>query len=158
MKRIETDIWKPVPGEPHKVKYAGKRPAEDVFNDLYYRLEKTGFLPDEYFLMDKRFEHGADFPADADIYCYVDFGASEGIYLDIDLSVYDKDAQKPKMIHFATGKTLGESDLDLDRMNLVASACTKAFHSDGVHARYICLTPEESAAESMITHLNAGEK
>jgi len=39
---------------------------------------------------------------------------------------------------FATGKTLGESGEDMDRMGLMASAVTSAFYGDdnGAHARY----------------------
>jgi len=42
---------------------------------------------------------------------------------------------------FATGKTLGESNDDLDRMNLIASSVTAAFYGyqDGVHARYVAV-------------------
>ena len=38
---------------------------------------------------------------------------------------------------FATGKTLGESGSDMDRMFLISSAITKAFHGEqGAYARY----------------------
>ena len=80
---------------------------------------------------------------------------------------YQKDGEQIYE-HFATGKTLGESGGDMDRMNLIASAITKAFHADGVHARYIAvggnptpegvtvnLNPEERrlVAESLSWHL-----
>ena len=42
-------------------------------------------------------------------------------------------------------------------MNLIASAITKAFHSDGVHARYIRLGEAEKS-EGLIMHLNADER
>ena len=33
-----------------------KRVAQEVFEELKYRLESTGYLPDEYFLMDSHWE------------------------------------------------------------------------------------------------------
>ena len=52
MSVIELEQWAPSDENPKKLKYAGQRPAEEVFEELKYRLESAGYLPDEYFLMD----------------------------------------------------------------------------------------------------------
>jgi hypothetical protein len=85
----------------------------------------------------------------------VDYGGSEGIYLDITLEYQQNGEQKWE--HFATGKTLGETGEDLERMNLIAAAVTKAFHADGVHARHAVVggAPE---AEGVTVHLNPEER
>ena len=129
MKPIEMDIWEPVPAKPGMVRRAGQRTAIEVFTELKHRLESTGYLPDEYFLMDSHWENDKEIPENAALYCTVDFGASEGIYIDVYLKWYDEENDKGCTKNFITGKTLGETDLDLDRMNLIASGITKAFHS-----------------------------
>lgn len=59
---------------------------------------------------------------------------------------------------FITGKTLGESGDDLDRMFLISSAITKAFHGDGAsHARYIRLGESQIPA-SGVFHLSLEEQ
>jgi hypothetical protein len=157
MKRIEMDKWEPVSEKPRTVRYAGQRTAQEVFVELKHRLESTGYLPDEYFLMNSHWENGREIPRDAAIFCTTDYGASEGIYLDIYLKWHDAEQKKSITMNLATGKTLGETGLDLDRMNLIASAVTKAFHSDGVHARYVRLgEPEQS--DGCIMHLNGAER
>ena len=134
MEIIEFDRWKLSADNPNKLEYAGQRPAQEVFEELKYRLESQGYLPDEYFLLDREWEDGQEIPKDADIFCAVDYGGSEGVYLDAYLKWY-KDG-KPVTKSFITGKTLGENGNDLDRMFLIASAITKAFHGDhATHAR-----------------------
>src|SRR5699024_6234958 len=101
-------------------------------------------------------ENGQEIPKDADIFCTTDYGGSEWIYTDLYLKWYqDGD---PVIKSFATGKTLGESGSDLDRMYLIASAITKAFHGDrGTYARYLRLG-EQPEPEDMILHLNPAEQ
>lgn len=156
MERIETARWKPSVNHPSKLEYDGQRTAQEMFEELCYRLANTGYLPDEYFLLDMEWQNGKEFPQNADMFCTTDYGASEGIYTDVHLRIYDEDG-RPTIKNFATGKTLGESESDLDRMNLIASAITKAFHSDGVHARYIRLGEAEKS-ESLVIHLNEDER
>lgn len=157
MNRIEMDIWEPTPENPQRVKRVGQRTAQEVFEELKHRLESTGHLPDEYFLLDHEWGNGKEIPEDAGIFCTTDYGANEGIYLDIYLKWYDKQQEKHITAEFATGKTLGETESDLDRMYLTASTVTKAFHSDGVHARYIRLgEPEKS--DGCVMHLNGAER
>ncbi len=157
MKRIEMDIWEPVPGEPHKVRYVGQRTAQEVFEELRHRLDSTGYLPDEYFLLDMHWREGREIPKGAGLFCTTDFGGSEGIYLDIYLKWYDDEQKKHITQNLATGKTLGETGADMDRMHLISSAVIKAFHSDGEHARYIRLGEPEKA-EGAVLHLNGKEQ
>jgi hypothetical protein len=152
---IKTDKWKPSPNYPDRKIHDGQRTAQEVFDDLEAHLTSIGYLPDEYFLFDdRRWGDGREFPSDGYLTNQVDYGGSEGIYLDVTLEYQENGEQKWE--HFATGKTLGETGDDMDRMNLIASAITKAFHADGVHARYVVtggtpapigatihLTPEE---------------
>ena len=156
MKPIELERWEPAPDNPRRKVYAGQRTAQEVFEELKHRLEGMGYLPDEYFLLDREWENGREIPKDADIFCTTDYGGSEGIYTDISLKWYQDG--KPVIKSFATGKTLGESSSDLDRMYLIASAITKAFRGDyGVRDRYLRLG-EQPEPENMILHLNPAEQ
>ena len=51
MKPIELECWEPSPDDPRRKVYAGQRTAQEVFEELKYRLENMGYLPDEYFLL-----------------------------------------------------------------------------------------------------------
>lgn len=156
MKPIELSRREPLPGDPRQTQYAGQRTAQEVFAELKHRLEGMGCLPDEYFLMDREWENGREIPKDADIFCTTDYGSSEGVYLDVYLKWYEND--QPVTKSFITGKTLGESGADLDRMFLISSAITKAFHGDrGTCARYLRLG-EQPEPESRIVHLNPAEQ
>ena len=128
MNRIELEKWEVIPGSPRRLKYIGQPTAQEVFAELRHRLEGMGYLPDEYFLMEKGWENGREIPKGADIFCEVDYGESEGIYLDGYLKWLKGDitATEP----FFTGKTLGDTGNDLDRMFLISSAITKAFHGE----------------------------
>lgn len=83
MNIIELDRWEPSPEEPGRLQYAGQRTAQEVFEELRYRLESMGYLPDEYFLLDSEWDNGREIPEDADIFCATDYGGSEGVYLDV---------------------------------------------------------------------------
>ena len=156
MEPIELKQWTVSSEDPRRMQYAGQRVAQEVFEELKYRLEGMGYLPDEYFLMDREWENGREIPKDADIFCTTDYGVSEGIYLDVYLKWYEND--QPVIRSFITGKTLGESGMDLDRMFLISSAITKAFHGDrGVYDRYLRMN-EQPKPEGMILHLNPAEQ
>ena len=128
MKQIEFERWEPDAENPCKLKYAGQRTAEDVFHELEARLDSIGYLPDEYLLLDNRWQNGREMPRDAGFFCRTDYGGSEGIYLDVFLEWYEDRQRRTE--HFMTGKTLGESDADMDRMSLISSAITKAIRGD----------------------------
>ena len=157
MKQIEFERWEPDAENPHKLNYAGQRTAEDVFHELEARLDSVGYLPDEYLLLDIRWQNGREMPRDADFFCRTDYGGSEGIYLDVYLEWQEGD--KPKKECFITGKTLGESGADLDRMFLISAAITKAFRGDNsVHARYMVVGGQSEPAETMSLNLSPDEQ
>ena len=97
------------------------------------------------------------FPKVLTFFCKTDYGGSEGIYLDVYLEWQEGD--KPKKECFITGKTLGESGADLDRMFLISSAITKAFRGDNsVHARYMVVGGQSEPAETMSLNLSPDEQ
>ena len=153
MKQIEFERWEPDAENPCKLKYAGQRKAEDVFHELEARLDSVGYLPDEYLLLDRRWQNGREMPRDAGFFCRTDYGGSEGIYLDMFLEWYEDSQRRTE--HFMTGKTLGESGADLDRMFLISAAITKAFRGDiGVHARYMVVGGQSGPEETMSLNLS----
>ena len=157
MKQIEFERWEPDAENPHRLKYAGQRAAEDVFHELEARLDSVGYLPDEYLLLDRRWQNGREMPRDAGFFCRTDYGGSEGIYLDMFLEWYEDSQHKTE--HFMTGKTLGESGADLDRMSLISSAITKAFRGDNiVHARYMVVGAQPEPEETMSLNLSPDEQ
>ena len=157
MKQIEFERWEPDAENPRKLKYAGQRKAEDVFHELEARLDSVGYLPDEYLLLDNRWQNGREMPRDAGFFCRTDYGGSEGIYLDMFLEWYEDSQRRTE--HFMTGKTLGESGADMDRMSLISSAITKAFRGDsGVHARYMVVGGQPGPEETMSLHLSPDEQ
>ena len=157
MKQIEFERWEPDAENPRRLTYAGQRTAEDVFHELEAQLDSVGYLPNEYFIMDWRWEHGRQIPKGADFFCKTDYGGSEGIYLDMFLEWYEDSQHKTE--HFMTGKTLGESGADLDRMFLISSAITKAFRGDNsVHARYMVVGGQSEPAETMSLNLSPDEQ
>ena len=159
MNVIELERWKPSAENPRKLEYAGQPTAEEVFQELKHRLEGMGCLPDEYFLLSMDWENGREIPRGADIICRVDYGESEGIYLDIGLTWYDEEQKRNVIKDFVTGKTLGENGNDLDRMYLIASAVTKAFHGDhATHARYMKIGGVEEDAGGSVVHLSQQEQ
>ena len=155
---IETEKWTPSPNNPNRRVYAGQRTAQEVFNDLEAHLKSIGYLPEDYFNFDchGNWAHGREFPEDGWLTTQVDYGGSEGIYLDVTLE-YNENGQN-KHDHFATGKTLGESGSDMDRMHLIASAITRAFHEDGLHARFVMVGGGEPAPEGITVNFSPEER
>ena len=158
MNVIELELWKPSGKDSRKLEYAGQPVAQEVFEELKYRLEGMGYLPDEYFLMDSHWENGREIPKGADIFCTTDYGG-EGVYLDVYLKWYDENQTKSITRSFITGKTLGENGNDLDRMFLISSAITKAFHGDhATHARYMKIGGVEDDTGGAVGHLRQQEE
>ena len=155
MKIIELEKWKPSEDDPRRREYAGQRVAQEVFEELKHRLESQGYLPDEYFLMDAAWENGREIPKDADVFCTTDYGGSEGVYLDVYLKWYDENQKQSFTKSFITGKTLGENGNDLDRMFLISSAITKAFHGDHAgHTRFQKINGVEDDTGGAVMHLS----
>lgn len=145
MRKIETDIW--VPNEEKKgwVKYVGQRTVREVWEELCSSLKEEGLYPPDYFLIERDFEKRKLFPKLADVYCYTRWGSNEGIYIDIDMLISDKEEKNYKQVHFATGKSLGETEEEFDRMNYIASYIYRLFMGDGsTHARYMLVPGKES--------------
>ena len=115
MKQIEFERWEPDAENPRRLTYAGQRTAEDVFHELEARLDSIGYLPDEYLLLDNRWQNGREMPRDAGFFCRTDYGGSEGIYLDVFLEWYEDSQRRTE--HFMTGKTLGENIAGAHIMN-----------------------------------------
>ena len=159
MEVIELERWTPSGDGPGKLEYAGQPVAQEVFEELKYRLESMGCLPDEYFLLDRAWEDGREIPRGADVFCTVDYGESEGVYLDVYLKWHDETQKKNITRSFITGKTLGENGNDLDRMFLTASAVTRAFHGDRAeHSRYMKTGGVEEDAGGRVVHLSQREE
>ena len=159
MEIIEFDRWKPSVDDPRKVEYTGQRTAQEVYEELKHRLDGMGYLPDEYFLMRDEWKNGREIPQEADLFCTVDYGESEGIYVDVYLKWYNEEREKSFTERFITGKTLGENGNDLDRMFLTASAITKAVHGDhATHARYIQVSGVEDDVGGRVVHLSQQEE
>jgi len=146
---IETEIWKANPARPGTLMFDYSRVAQDIYHELEAHLIADGRMPDEYFLFDVRgsWKDGKLFPKDGEILCNTNYGANEGIYLDISVryetDIYEfnkatgKDEWKKRIVieKFATGKTLGDTIEDLDRMNLVAASVMAAFYGDANQIR-----------------------
>ena len=133
------------------------RTGQEVYEELKHRLEGMGYLPDEYFLLDADWEGDKVIPRNVDLFCTTDYGDSEGIYLDVYLKWCGEDG-KPVIKTFATGKALGESGTDMDRMFLISSAITKAFHGErGAYARYRQME-DGTKAEGVVLHLSPKEQ
>lgn len=155
MSIIETEIYEPAADDSGRRVYVGQKTAQKVFGELKEHLKSTGHLPDEYFLLNSHINDGELFPEEADVMCYVNWGSNEGIYLYITLRFRNEKGDL-QYKEFATGKTLSESDTALDHMYLTASACTKAFHSPGIHSRFI-LTKGTDNNEEQNTAVKKGE-
>ena len=156
MEPISMENLAPTPEEPRRLQRTGPRTGQEVFQELRQRLDSQGYLPDEYFELDSAWDNDRTIPEDADLFCTTDYGESEGIYTDVYLKWYENG--KAITESFATGKTLGETGADLDRMFLIASAITKAFHGDGAsHARSVQMGGA-SESEGAVVHLSGEER
>ena len=129
MPKIDLYLYGPVEGQPGHSHIVGQPTAQEMFAQLEQHLNSIGYLPDDYFSLDRDWQNGVKIPADADIVCTADYGGSEGVYLNVALRWHD-DAGDPHTKHFITGKTLEDTPSALDRMHLTASpvsASTQCF-------------------------------
>ena len=90
IKTFELDRWSE-PDEKRRVRHIGMADAKETFDRLQTHLELKGLLPDEYFLFSD--ELTGELPEFDQALCIPNFGASEGIYLDISLACRDKDGK-----------------------------------------------------------------
>lgn len=127
IKTFELDRWGE-PDEKRRVRHIGMADAKETFDRLQTHLELKGLLPDEYFLFSD--ELTGELPEFDQALCIPNFGASEGIYLDISLACRDKDGKRCFQ-NFATGKTLGETADDYYRMFRIAAECSLMLNGRG---------------------------
>ena len=92
IRSFNLDRWSE-PDEQRRVRHIGMADARETFEKLKKHLEATGLLPDEYFLFSD--ELTGELPEFDQALCIPNFGASEGIYLDISLACRDKDGKCP---------------------------------------------------------------
>ncbi len=126
MRKIETVVYKPVKNKPGYVCKEGMRKAREVFEEIKEELRRNELLPDEYFLLQAEYEdEKRNIPDFTDVFCYARWGTSEGIYLDVEFSVYNEIERRYKLCHFITGKTLREDSNAYDRMQYIAGQIYK---------------------------------
>ena len=152
LKTIETEILVPIEEKKGYVRYVGQRKAKEVFDELQNTLKEMNLYPDEYFLLANAFQFdGVLFPKMADLHCYAQWGSSEGVYLEVDILTSDEEKKEYKTVHFATGKTLEETEAAFDRMQYIAGCIYKVFMGSGyTPARYVILKDED--AQKTITY------
>lgn len=145
MKIIDTQNWESVPDKPGLIRVVSRRKAVEVFRELVDALCSENLCPDEYFDLDNDFrDEKIDFPEIRDLYCYAQWGTSEGIYLEVELIVYNEATRCCERKHFATGKTLAEDSASYDRMQYIAGYIYKLFAgSNQTPARYILVKNTE---------------
>lgn len=139
-KIIETEIWEENPEKKGFLKFVDTRKVYDVFKELEENMEKAGMMPDEYFLLSHRFDKNDKMPRDASITTKVRWGSNEGVYIDVDITAFEGGT-----VHFATGKTLGETEEDYDKMCAIAGFIYKSFAGFG---RVISEPAEENKEEN----------
>lgn len=148
LKTLEVDKW--VPSEkPGMVKHAGMVSPQEAFTALKDHLEKAGLLPDEYFIEGRwQYEDSLQLPDYRQANCSVNWGGSEGIYLDI--SLVCRDGNAIKYFDFATGKTLGQSGDDFLRMSRIAAECSMMLNGRGDIVRFYEEEKVWSASASVV--------
>lgn len=156
MPLIKTERWAPSPEDPNKQEYVGQLPAVEVFQALKQHLTNIDYLPEDYFLMDRHWDDGTLFPKEGYFVQKVDYGGNEGIYLDINVHWHDENGDR-HIENFATGKTLGESVEDMNRMHLIAASSIVALHGSAGHARYMMVGAAQKS-DSLTIHLNGEER
>ncbi len=157
MKIIATQNWEPVPDKPGLIEIVSQRKAVEVFRELEDALRGADLYPDEYLLLDSDFsDEKVDFPEIRDLYCYAQWGASEGIYLDVELIVYDRKNDRCERKHFATGKTLSEDSASFDRMQYIAGYIYRLFTGDlQTSSRYLFVGKAEKNEQALLTKIHA---
>ena len=124
-KVIETEIWEDQPEKKGILRFVKTRKVYEVFKDLEETMKGNGMLPDEYFILNHKFDEKSEMPKDAYFIAYAQWGGNEGVYLDVEM-ISANGKQR-----FATGKTLGESEEDYDRMQAIAGFIYKSFAGFG---------------------------
>lgn len=135
LKTIEVDRWEPSEKK-GMVKHVGMISPQAAFDALDKHLKEADMLPDEYFSPNSWDWKGVkELPDYLRASCDVNWGGSEGIYLDIAL-LYRDENQHLKRFNFATGKTLGTSGDDFLRMSRIAAECSMMLNGRGEIIRF----------------------
>jgi hypothetical protein len=123
---LDIDRWSE-PNEKRMVKHLGMIKAKDAFDMLTAHLQTKNMLPDEYFLFSPENYEGnnGELPNYMTAVCHTNFGASEGIYIDIVLE------DGNHRTHFATGKTLKEDADAFFQMSRIAAECSLMMNGRG---------------------------
>ena len=129
-KTIDCGIWTE-PDEQNRIRKIDMRTFQEVFDELKSRLEDAGLIPDEYFNMSSSIRDNEKMPDFNEAICHVNYGGSEGIYLNIILAYTDNNEKRTHFKDFATGKTLGETTADYYRMSLIAGECSMLLNGNG---------------------------
>lgn len=154
IKSFDLDRWSE-PDEQHCVRHIGMADAKETFEKLKAHLRGKGMLPDDYFEydMDMRTRQ-KELPNFDFALCVANFGASEGIYLDIDL-LYSVEDGEQRSLRFATGKTLQEGADAFFRMARAAAECSLMLNGRGrvyeKHSVELVLMEEEAGALAALT-------
>lgn len=132
---IEVDKW--VSSEKKgMVKHAGMISPQEAFDVLEAHLKSVGLMPDEYFQSNAyAWDDVKELPNYMRASCDVNWGGSEGIYLDISL-LYRDENREIQRFYFATGKTLGETGDDFLRMSRIAAECSMMLNGRGEKVRF----------------------
>lgn len=129
IKSFELDRWSE-PDENGCVRHIGMINMDEAFEKLKAHLEGKNMLPDEYFSCNfNRPRIARELPDFRYALCNANIGASEGVYLDIDL-IYEIDGED-KMLRFATGKTLKEGADAFLWMSRIAAECSLMLNGRG---------------------------
>ena len=155
MKIIQTQNWETVPDHPNLIRPVSQRKAKEVFKELEEALRDAELYPDEYFLLDREFDdENAEFPVARDIVCYAQWGGNEGIYLEVELLVFDENSKAYRRKNFVTGKTLAEDTASFDRMQYIAGYVYKLFAGEHqTPARYVLVENEKKNLETLFTRV-----
>lgn len=128
---IEVDKWIPSEKKPGMLQHAGMISPQEAFDVLKKHLEEVNMLPDEYFLSNVwDWKDVKEIPNFIRASCDVNWGGSEGIYLDISL-LYRDENQQLQHFNFATGKTLDDSGDAFLRMSRIAAECSMMLNGRG---------------------------
>lgn len=134
IKTIEVDRWESLPSG--MVRHIGMISPQEAFNALEKHLEEVNLMPDDYFNCSSYSWPGiTELPDYFQADCNVNWGGSEGIYLDISLLYRDENKQVQRF-KLATGKTLGETGDDFLRMSRIAAECSMMLNGRGEKVRF----------------------
>ena len=129
IKSFELDRWSE-PDEKGCVRHIGMMNMDEAFEKLKAHLEGKNMLPDEYFSCTiNKPRIARELPDFRYALCNANIGASEGVYLDIDL-IYEDDGED-KMLRFVTGKTLKEGADAFLWMSRIAAECSLMLNGRG---------------------------